>query len=415
MIINSSFNLVDYIHVTYWENFIEELYIMENFVFQNPTKIIFGKGTERNVGEEISIYSKKILLHYGGASIKKTGLYDKVINSLNEAGVEYIELSGVKPNPRLSLVREGIKLCRDNGINFILAVGGGSVIDSAKAIAFGVPYNGDVWDLFLGKDVVKEALPLGTVLTIPAAGSEASTGCVITNEEGLFKRAVNSELIYPRFSILNPELAFTLPKYQVACGITDMMAHLMERYFTNVTKVELTDRLIEANLKTIINNGPKLIKENDYDAWAEVMWSGTIAHNNLLNTGRVGDWASHDIEHELSGIYDVAHGAGLAVVFPAWMKYVYKHDINRFVQFAVRVWNVENDFCEPEKVALEGIKRLELFSQSIGMPTTLATLGVPYDRLNEMAEKGSNSDKSKLGNFVKLGKADIFNILQLAK
>ena len=389
---------------------------MDNFIFQNPTKIIFGKDAENEVGKETSKYSKKILLHYGGGSIKKTGLYDKVISSLKEEQIEYIELSGVKPNPRLSLVQEGIKICRENDINFILAIGGGSVIDSAKAIAFGVPYNGDVWDLFLGKAVVEKALPLGTILTIPAAGSEASTGCVITKEEGGFKRAVNSDLIYPRFSILNPELAFTLPKYQIACGVTDILAHLMERYFTNTKNVELMDRLIESTMKTVINNTPIILKQNDnYEAWAEVMWAGTIAHNNLLNTGRVGDWASHDIEHELSGIYDVAHGAGLSVVFPAWMKYVYTQDVKRFAQFAVRVWNVENAFWSAERTALEGIEKLQNFFKTIGMPINLTELGINDDRLEEMADKCTNSDTTTVGNFIKLGETDVLNVLKLTK
>ena len=340
---------------------------MENFVYQNPTKIIFGKGMENQVGEEVSRYSMKILLHYGGGSIKQTGLYDRVVSSLQKAGVEYLELPGVKPNPRLSLVHEGTKKCREQGINFILAVGGGSVIDSAKAIAMGVPYTGNVWDFFAGKAVLKEALPVGAILTIPAAGSEASTASVITNEDGWYKRGFNSDLIYPRFSILNPELAFTLPKYQVACGASDIMAHLMERYFTNTLNVELMDRLIEGTLKTVINNAPLVLeKSGNYDAWAEMMWAGTVAHNNLLNTGRTGDWASHDIEHEISAIYDVAHGAGLSVVFPAWMKYVYQHDIKRFAQYAARVWNVDYSYWSPERTALEGISRLENFYRSPG-------------------------------------------------
>ena len=389
---------------------------MDNFIFQNPTKIIFGKGTEKQVGEEISKFSKKILLHYGGGSIKKTGLYASIIASLKASDIDYVELSGVKPNPRLSLVQEGIKICRAEGINFILAVGGGSVIDSSKAISMGVLYSGDVWDLFLGKAEPKEALAIGTILTIPAAGSESSTGCVITNEDGFYKRAVNSEIIYPRFSILNPELAFTLPKYQAACGSADIMAHLMERYFTNSQHVELTDRLIEATLKTVINNIPQVLEQPDnYEAWSEIMWSGTIAHNNLLNTGRVGDWGSHDIEHELSGIYDVAHGAGLAVIFPAWMNYVYKQDINRFAQFAVRVWNVENSFWSPEKTALEGIKKLKSFFSSLGLPTNLSELGIKDDRLEEMASKATNADTTTVGNFIKLHKADVHSILKLAK
>ncbi|MBU3113974.1 iron-containing alcohol dehydrogenase [Clostridium lacusfryxellense] len=389
---------------------------MDNFTFQNTTKIIFGKGSENNVGQEVSKYSKKILLHYGGGTIKKTGLYDRVVTSLKDAGVDFIELGGVKPNPRLSLVQEGIKICRENSIGFILAIGGGSVIDSSKAISIGSLYSGDVWDFYLGKSEITAALPIGTILTIPAAGSESSTGSVITNEDGFYKRAVNSELIYPKFSILNPELAFTLPKYQVACGSADIMAHLMERYFTNSEHVELMDRLIEATLKTVINNVTQVLdKPDNYDAWAEIMWSGTVAHNNLLNTGRVGDWGSHDIEHELSGIYDVAHGAGLAVIFPAWMKYVYKHDINRFAQFAVRVFNVENSFWSPEKTAIEGIKRLENFFKSLGLPTNLKELGIIDDRLDEMASKATNSDLSTVGNFIKLGKSDVYSILKLAK
>ncbi len=388
---------------------------MENFVFQNPTKIIFGRGTENQVGEEVVRFSKKILLHYGGGSIKNTGLYNRVIASLKKAGVEYVELAGVKPNPRLSLVNQGIRICRDEKIGFILAIGGGSVIDSSKAIAMGVPYQGNVWDFFSGKAELKEALPVGTILTIPAAGSEASTASVITNEDGWLKRGFNSEIIYPRFSILNPELAFTLPKNQVACGGSDIMAHVMERYFTNTLNVELMDRLCESTLKTIIHNIPLVLENpNDYPAWAEFMWTGTVAHNNLLNTGRIGDWGSHDIEHELSAMYDIAHGAGLAVIFPAWMKYVYKHDIPRFAQYAVRVWNVDYSFGSPEQTALEGIRRLENFYHSIGLATTLKDAGIPDDRMAEMADKCTNYDTSKVGNFVKLGRSDVYNILKLA-
>ncbi len=389
---------------------------MDNFIFRNTTKILFGRGMENHVGKEILAYCKNILLHYGGGSIKKTGLYDRVVQSLKEAGIRWVELSGVKPNPRLSLVREGIKLCREEKLDFILAIGGGSAIDSAKAIAMGVVYEGDVWDIYAGRVNPTAALPVGTVLTIPAAGSEASTASVITNEDGWYKRGFNSEIIYPAFSILNPELAFTLPKYQVACGSADILAHLMERYFTNTQNVELTDRMIEAIMKTLTHHVPRVLEQPDnYDSWAEIMWSGTVAHNNLMNTGRVGDWGSHDIEHELSAIYDVAHGAGLAVVFPAWMKYVYKHDVARFCQFATRVWSVEPDFRSPEETALEGISRLEKYLKSTGMPVTLKELGVPDDRLEEMAAKATNNDTSTIGQFVKLKKADILNILKLAR
>jgi alcohol dehydrogenase YqhD (iron-dependent ADH family) len=388
---------------------------MDNFDFRNPTKIVFGKGTEARVGAETAVYAKKILLHFGGGSIKASGLYDRVTSSLKAAGVEWVELGGVVPNPRLSLVHEGVRLCKEKKLGLVLAVGGGSVIDSAKAIAMGAVIEGDVWDFYLGKGEPKDALPVGTVLTIPAAGSESSTGTVITKEEGLLKRAVNSELIYPRFSILNPELAFTLPKFQVACGAADIMAHLMERYFTMVQHVDFTDRLLEATMKTIAQKAPKVLANpRDYDTWAEFMWAGTIAHNNLLNTGRIGDWASHDIEHELSGIYDVTHGAGLAVVFPAWMKHVMKNDITRFVQWAVRVWNVEMDYRNPEAVALEGVKRLEAFFHELGLGTRLKDLGVGTDRLDEMARKATDGDKRTVGNFVKLNSAAVKKIYELA-
>ncbi len=388
---------------------------MDNFIFQNPTRIIFGKDSENRTGEAVLPFSKNILLHYGGGSIKKTGLYDRITASLDAAGIGYTELPGVKPNPRLSLVQEGIRICREKDIDFVLAVGGGSVIDSAKAIAIGVPYEGDVWDFYSGKGVPAKAISVGTVLTIPAAGSESSDGSVITKEEGELKRPCGSDLMYPRVSILNPELAMTLPPHQIANGITDIMAHLMERYFTNSPNVELTDRMIESVLKTVIHNGPLVLKNpKDYDAWAEIMWAGTIAHNNLLNTGRMGDWGSHDIEHELSGIYDVAHGAGLAVVFPAWMKYVYTHDITRFVQFAVRVWNVESDYRDPESTAQAGIAALENFFQSIGQAVRLRGLSIDSSRLSEMARKATDSDARHLGQFVPLWEDDVFEILKLA-
>ena len=389
---------------------------MENFEFQNPTKILFGRGTEEKVGAEVAAYSKKVLLHYGGGSIKASGLYDRVIASLEAADITWVELGGVKPNPRLSLVHEGVKLCKEHDLGLILAVGGGSVIDSAKAIAMGALIEGDVWDFYLGKGAPVDALPIGTVLTIPAAGSEASTGTIISKEEGDLKRAVNSELLYPRFSILNPELAFSLPKFQVACGAVDIMSHLMERYFTNVSDVSFTDRLLEATMKTIIRQAPLVMEDaQNYDAWAEFMWAGTIAHNNLLNTGRIGDWASHDIEHEISGIYDVAHGAGLAVVFPAWMKYVLKHDLDRFVQWAVRVWNVEMDVFNPEAVARQGIERMEAFFQSLGLGTKLADLGIEDDRIDEMAEKCTNGDAKTVGNFIKLDSEAVRKVLRLAE
>ncbi|WP_226037489.1 iron-containing alcohol dehydrogenase [Aquibacillus saliphilus] len=387
---------------------------MQDFVFDNHTKIIFGKDQEQVVGQESISYGKKLLLHYGGGSIKNSGLYDRVVESLHEQGVEIFELGGVKPNPRVSLVREGVELCKKNNIDFILAVGGGSVIDSAKAIAAGCKYDGDVWDFFTGKAVVTDSLPLGVVLTIPAAGSESSTGSVITNEEGSYKRATGHISLRPRFAILNPVLSYTLPAYQTACGITDMISHILERYFTNDRNVELTDRLCEATLRTIINNADTVIQDpTNYDARAEIMWSGTIAHNDLLNTGRIGDWGSHDIEHEISGIYDIAHGAGLAIVFPAWMKYVYKQDVNRFVQFANRVWDVEIDLNNLEKTALAGIKKTEQFFKSIGMPVKLEEVNIDDKHFDEMASKGT--ERGPVGNFVKLYEDDVRQIFNLAK
>lgn len=388
---------------------------MENFDFLNPTKIVFGRGAESRVGQETAAYARKILLHYGGKSAKASGLLDRVAASLKEAGVEWTELGGVVPNPRLVLVREGIRLCKERKLGLVLAVGGGSVIDSAKAVAMGSMMDGDVWDLFTGKGEPRAALPVGTVLTIPAAGSESSTGCVITNDEGQLKRAVNSDLNYPRFSILNPELAFTLPPFQVACGASDIMAHLMERYFTTVSHVEFTDRLLEATMKTIALMAPKVLgNPRDYDAWAEFIWAGTVAHNNLLNTGRIGDWGSHDIEHEISGIYDVAHGAGLAVVFPAWMRHVLSRDVSRFAQWAVRVWNVDMDFRSPETVAREGMLRLEAFYRSLGLGTRLSDIGVGTDRLDEMARKCTDGGLRTVGNFVPLDTAGVRKVLELA-
>jgi len=387
---------------------------MENFTFRNATKIIFGKDAENYIGTETARYGSKVLLHYGEGSIKKYGLYDRVLKSLKDANLEIIELGGVHPNPRLGLVKRGIDICRKDKVDFILAVGGGSAIDSAKAIAAGVTYPGDVWDFYTGKAVVDKIIPVGVVLTIPASGSESSGNSVITNEEGLYKRVFGSDMLRPLFAILNPEITYTLSPYQTTCGVSDIMAHIMERYFTTVKNVDLTDRLCEAALKTVINNIPIVLKEpGNYEARAEIMWAGTIAHNDLLGTGRIGDWASHGIEHELSGIYDIAHGAGLSIIFPAWMKYVYKQDVERFAQFAVRVWNEEPDFNDIEKVALAGIKRLEEFYKKIGLPITLKEANIPYDRLEEMAEKCTEGGPR--GNFVKLNKDDVLEILKLAR
>ena len=330
--------------------------------------------------------------------------------------MEFIELSGAQPNPRLALVQAGIKLCREQGVDCVLAVGGGSVIDSAKAIAAGVRYEGNVWDFYAGKAKVQETLPVGVVLTIPAAGSEASKSSVITNEDGWYKRGLNTEVIRPRFAIMNPELTYTLPPDQTAAGAADIMAHIMERYFTNEPNVDLTDKLCEATLKSVIYNVPIALAEpENYAARAEIMWASTIAHNDLLSTGRIGDWASHAIEHELSAIYDVAHGAGLAVVFPAWMKFVMKQNLDKLVQFALNVWNVEPRLDAPERVALEGIEQLTAFFRRVGLPVTLRELGVPTERLEEMADKCTRNGSLTLGNYVKLSREDVLEIFKLAK
>lgn len=384
---------------------------MDNFTFQMPTKIIFGTGTEREAGKEAAEYSNKVLLHYGGGSIKRNGLYDRVMESLGKAGLEVYDLGGVQPNPRLSLVREGIELCREKGIGLVLAVGGGSVIDSAKGIAAGVKYDGDVWELYGSDKPVESALPVGCVLTIAAAGSETSDGSVVTKDEGSLKRFINSVKIVPKFSIMNPELTLTLSEEQTMTGIADIFAHLIERYFTRTKNVDLSDHLLEGAMRSLVKNALEIRKAPDnYDLRAEIMWAGSMAHNNILGVGRIQDWASHLIEHELSGLYDVPHGAGLAVVIPGWMKYVYKEDISRFAQYAYRVWDVELDFIDLEPAAIKGIERTEDFFESIGMPLTLEGLGVPDERLEEMAEKCV--EYGPVGNFKKLNKDDVVTILQ---
>ncbi len=389
---------------------------MENFVFGGCTKIIFGRGTENRVGEEVQEYGTTALLLYGGGSIKKWGLYDRVIKSLQESDIKVFKLGGVSPNPTYELIHEGIKLCKEHSIDMILAVGGGSVIDSAKGIAVGALYEGDVLDFTLKKAVPKEALPVGAILTLPAAGSEVSQYAVATYEvDGYpYKRDIiwdNFYLIRPKFAILNPELTFSLPFFQTACGICDIMAHVMERYFTSVKNVELTDRLCEAVLKTVINNAYVVMSDpENYNARAEIMWAGSIAHNDLLGTGRQNDFASHMIEHELSAIYDIAHGAGLAIILPAWMKYVYKLNIERFAQFATQVWNVDYNYYSPELTALEGIRRQENFYKEIGLPTRLKDVDIPDVRFEEMAEKAV-----KLGSIKKISTKDIVEIFKLAK
>ncbi|MGI5858854.1 MAG: iron-containing alcohol dehydrogenase [Tepidanaerobacteraceae bacterium] len=386
---------------------------MENFIFQNSTKIIFGKDKEKLVGKEIVTYGNKILLHYGGGSIKKTGLYDKIVNSINEADLSFIELSGVKPNPRLDLIKKGIDTCRKEKVDAILAVGGGSVIDSAKAIGIGAMYNGDVWDLFENKAPIESTLPVGVVLTIPAAGSETSGTSVITNEKSRYKRGISHNIMRPKFAILNPELTYTLPPFQTAAGGVDIISHVLERYFTNVSNVDLTDKLCEGTLKSIIKNLPFVLNEpKNYNARAEIMWAGTIAHGDLLDTGRIGDWGSHMIAHEISAMYDITHGATLSIIFPAWMKYVYKNNVKRFAQYAERVWNVELDLDNLDSTALYGIQKTELFFKSIGMPVSFKDASIPSDRVDEMAFKCTQ--RGPVGNFVKLEKKDVLEILKIA-
>jgi alcohol dehydrogenase YqhD (iron-dependent ADH family) len=389
---------------------------MENFVYYNPTKIILGRGTETKVGEEVKRDGSKVLIHhYGEDFVRTTGLIDRVVGSLKKAGLEVDELAGVKPNPRVSLVRKGIELVRSKHIDFILAIGGGSVIDSSKAIAIGVPYEGDVWDFFSGKAEVSQTLPVGVVLTIPAAGSESSGSAVITNEEGWYKRSIDGvDVIRPRFAIMNPELTFTLPAYQTASGGCDIMSHVMERYFSVTQHVDLTDKLCEGVLKTVIKNLPIVLEEpENYNARAEIMWAGSVAHNDIVGTGRTPAWACHKIEHELGGMYDVAHGAGLTAITPSWMRFVYRERLDMFIKFALRVWDVDYDFDEPERTALGGIERLEAFFKRTGMPVTLTELGIGEDRFEELASKCV--ENGPVGWFRPLDKNDVIRVLQMAR
>lgn len=391
---------------------------MQNFEFYSPARLIFGKGTENTIGQTLKPHAKKVLLHYGGGSIKKSGLYDRVVASLKEAGVEYVELGGVQPNPRLKLAQEGIELCKRENVDLILAVGGGSVIDSAKCIAMGVYYDGNVWDMYETGKAIEKALPVAIILTIPAAGSEASGDTVITNEEKALKYGYGSPKLRPLISVMNPELFFTLPKNQVANGVTDMMSHIFERYFTNTTHVELTDGLCETVLRTIMHNAPKVLKNaEDYDAWSEIGFAGTVAHNGLLGCGRAQDWGCHNMEHELSAIYDIAHGAGLAVVTPAWMKYVWRENPQMFVQFAVKVMGVDGSCRQTEDIVMEGIEKLSAFFRSIGQPTTLGELGIGEDRLEEMARKATHEcfgQENPIGGLKKLYWQDVLAIYKLA-
>lgn len=387
---------------------------MDNFNFYSPTEFVFGKDRESECGEYVKKYGgSKVLIHYGGGSAERSGLLGRVRESLNKSGISFVELGGVKPNPRDTLVYKGIDLCRSEGVDFILAVGGGSSIDSAKAIAAGVPYDGDFWDFYSGKSIEK-ALPIGVVLTIAAAGSEGSGDSVITKEDGMLKRGAGSDVLRSKFSILNPALTQTLPAYQTACGATDIMAHVFERYFTNTTEVEITDRLCEAVLITMVKETPRVIADPDnYDARANIMWAGMVAHNGIVGVGRSQDWNSHGIEHELSALYDCAHGAGLAVIMPSWMEFVYKHNVMRFCQMATRVFGCQMNFENPEATALEGIRRFRSFLHSIGMPINFAELGAKEEDIPALVEKfGIGSGRT--GGFVALSAEDITEIYKIA-
>ncbi len=388
---------------------------MDNFKFYSPTEFVFGKDTENQCGELIKKYGgTKVLVHYGSNSAKKSGLLERVTKSLENSGIEYVTLGGVKPNPRDTLVYEGIEICRKENVDFILSVGGGSCIDSSKAIACGTLYEGDFWDFYTKKETIQKALPVGTVLTIAAAGSEGSGGSVITKEDGMLKRDAGSDLLRPKFSVLNPALTQTLPAYQTACGATDIMAHVFERYFTNTKEVEITDRLCEAVLLTMIKETPRVIKDPDnYEARANIMWAGTVAHNDIVGVGRSQDWNSHGIEHELSGLYDCAHGAGLAVVMPAWMEHVYKHDVMRFAQMATRVFGCEMNFENPEDTALQGIYCFRRFLHEIGMPINFEQLGAKAEDIPVLIEKFGIGDGQTWG-FVRLNAKDIEQILNNA-
>jgi len=390
---------------------------MLNFTYNVPTKFHFGRGAENDAGALIREFgAKKVLIHYGGGSAVRSGLIGRVEKSLADAGIAYVELGGVQPNPRDTLVYKGIELVRREGVDFILAVGGGSTIDSSKAIAHGACYDGDFWDFFCGRAMPEKTMPFGAVLTMSAAGSESSNSCVITQDSTKTKRGLRTELNRCRLAIMNPELPMTLPPYQIACGATDILAHMMERYFTSTEDVDLIDRMAEGAMAAVIRAARIAVKNPaDYDAQSQLMWASTIAHNDTVGVGRVQDWGSHQIEHELSAMYDVAHGAGLAVVVPAWMRYHYNKDVMRFAQFAVRVYNCEMDFQHPERTALRGIEAHEQFLRDIGMPLTLKELGAKAEDIPYMAKKTkkTNPDGTTGGTF-HMTAEDIEAILHIA-
>lgn len=389
---------------------------MNNFVFYSPTEFVFGKNTESRTGELARKYNaRKAMIVYGGGSVVRSGLLQRVEAALQAEGVEYVELGGIQPNPTDPKVYEGIGLARREEVDFMLAVGGGSVIDTAKAIAAGVVYDGDFWDFYSGKATVQKALKVGVVLTIPAAGSEGSGNSVITKMDGLQKLSLRApEVLRPVFAVMNPELTYTLPPYQTACGIADMMVHIMERYFTNTQGVEISDRLCEGTLTAIIKEAYK-VKQNpeDYDTRANIMWCGTIAHNGTCGVGCEEDWASHFLEHEVSALYDVTHGAGLAVIVPAWMTFMAAHNPKKIAQFAHRVFSVpESD--DLEEMALAGVSRLKHFFRYIGLPVTFGELGIEHPDIDLLVKKLHEHKGELVGNYMKLNKEYSKEIFELA-
>ena len=392
---------------------------MKDFNYYAPTEVVFGKDSEEQVAQLIRKYGgTKVLVHYGGKSAVKSGLLDKIETLLREGDIDFVTLGGVVPNPRLSKVHEGIELCRKEKVNFILAVGGGSVIDSCKAIAYGVPYSGDVWDVYMHRYTPVTSLPVASVLTIPAAGSEMSDSSVITNEDGDVKIGYSNNLCRPKFAIMNPELTMTLPPYQTRCGCTDILMHTMERYFTNNGNMELTDNIAEALMRTVIHNALILEKNpNDYDARAEIMWASSLSHNDLTGCGNGGnDFATHRLEHELGGMFDVAHGAGLSALWGTWARYVYKNCLPRFKRFALTVWNIAADDTD-EAIALKGIEATEQFFRQIQMPTNMRELGItPTDaQIAELAKKCAITTGNNLGSAKVLHEEDMKKIYELAR
>ena len=393
---------------------------MFDFKYFTPTKVLFGKNTEDKVAELIQEFGgKKVLIHYGGGSVIRSGLMQRVTDKLDEAGIKYVKLGGAVPNPHLSLVYEGIELCKKEGVDFLLAVGGGSAIDSAKAIGYGVMNGGDVWDFYDYKRKATSSMPLGVILTLAATGSEMSDSSVITKEEGLVKRGYSSDFGRPKFAILNPELTMTLPDYQTACGCTDIMMHTMERYFTNGGNMELTDSMAEALLRTVKENAKILAKDpKNYDARAEVMWAGSLSHNGLTGCGNDGgDWMTHKLEHELGGLYDVAHGAGLAAIWGSWARYVYKNCLPRFKRYAINVMGIPADTGTDEEIALKGIEAMEDFYREIKMPTNLRELGVNAtdDDLKLMAHKCAVGVNGGKGSARFLKEEDMLEIYKMSK